>query len=516
MATIVTGVLVACPGSTSASRPSISVGALKAVGGRQVRTFETAAALRHSPSLADRLPAAAPVPPNAATNPDVYLYSVACGADSMCTAVGRYTNSVGFQEGLIVSGSASSWTATEAPLPLNANAGNPYAYLPSVACESGSMCTAVGSYLTNTGYTDGWIVSGSALSWTGREAPLPPKAAPSRLWDQELLQSVACGSGSACTAVGKYRHKGGYYSGLIVTGSWSTWTAIEAPLPANAATPSEAEISSVTCGSGPTCTAVGQYTNAAGPKDGLIVSGAGAAWTAIEAPVPANASARPGVTLVSVACGSGSTCTAVGGYRHKGPYHEGLIVTGSGSTWTATEAPMPANAVSSRPDPELFSVACGSGPTCTIVGGYNAAGVNNSAEGLIVTGSASTWRALETPAPPNGGSSPITQLYSVSCESDSTCTAVGNYFPPNVGAFTGFIVSGSGSTWTALETPVPPNAPSQPASALSSVSCESGSTCTAVGNYSHAGGDDGLIVSGLGSTWIAIKAPLPPKAASNR
>ena len=72
-----------------------------------------------------------------------------------------------------------------------------------------------------------------------------------------------------------------------------------------------------------------RYTDSSGNGQGLLVTGSGTSWTAAEAPLPANAAADPVAGLTSVACPSASSCVTAGTYYGSGN-HQGLLVTGSG------------------------------------------------------------------------------------------------------------------------------------------------------------------------------------------
>ncbi len=82
--------------------------------------------------------------------------------------------------------------------------------------------------------------------------------------------------------------------------------------------------------------AAGTYTDAAGEARTLLLSRTGSSWTAHKAPSPANArivgsqaqgSLTP-PTISSVACWAASDCVAVGGYPARNVGMAGLILTG--------------------------------------------------------------------------------------------------------------------------------------------------------------------------------------------
>src|SRR5580700_5508600 len=66
----------------------------------------------------------------------------------------------------------SDWTATEAPLPTNAN-GDPFVTLGSVVCTPDGSCVATGNYTDTSGSQQGLIETLVSGAWTATEAPLP-------------------------------------------------------------------------------------------------------------------------------------------------------------------------------------------------------------------------------------------------------------------------------------------------------------------------------------------------------
>jgi len=98
----------------------------------------------------------APLPQGTAGNPDVNLYDLACSSVGSCVATGDYGDSNGYAQGLIETLSGGTWTATEAPLPQDA-ANNPAVNLYGLACPSVGSCVATGQYLDANGRPQGLI-----------------------------------------------------------------------------------------------------------------------------------------------------------------------------------------------------------------------------------------------------------------------------------------------------------------------------------------------------------------------
>jgi hypothetical protein len=422
-----------------------------------------------------------PLPANA-DHTFAQLYSVACPSAKACTAVGAYTGSAGWR-GLLLAKSGPAWTAAQAPVPTGA-AADPYATITSVSCLTVSVCAAIGSYTDSSGNTQGLLLTRSGSAWKAAKAPLPPGAAPSSVF----LSGVRCASPSYCVAVGFYTDSSsGNQQGFIVTGFGATWAATSAPLPADAGTPAQSHLESVGCSGPAACTAVGDYTDTLGDDNGLILTSSGSSWTATRAPLPSGVS--PPVSLAAVRCLAASLCVAVG-EASVGRGYRGLLVSGSGTTWSATAPPLPANSVT-PPQAQLQTLAC-TVATCTVAGTYAPAGSNRA--GLITTGSGSTWTASKAPQPGNASQDPGTDLGSVSCTSAGACVIAGNYQTASRNN-SSMLLLGSGSSWSLNQPPFPGNAAN---ATISAVSCAKTATaCIAAGFYlDHSGNDQALLITG--------------------
>ena len=395
--------------------------------------------------------------------------------------------------------SVNGWTAAKEPPP--ADPGQFWSIPQRIACPHVGRCTVVGEFSDPSGNRQGLLISGSGKSWTETKAPVPSGAASN---PYVVLYSITCVSATVCAAVGLYVDSSGNEQGLIVTGAGRTWTATEAPIPAGAGANPQAWLASVACASVVSCTAVGSYTDSSGSQQGLIVTGSGSSWMASRAPVPAGAASNPSVALASVACPS-AACTAVGGYTDASAIQHGLILTGSGSSWTATRAPVPK--LYSGRDAGLAAVACPSVTSCTAVGSYTGA---YGAQALAVTGAGSSWTAHDPGPCPNGCSHDNkVRLISVACASATSCVAVGGYNNGSaLGLNVGLIVSRSGAVWHWTSAPTPPR--SYQSLGFQSVTCPAAGSCVAVGAFLDASySGHGLILTGSGTSWRVTKAPLP-------
>ena len=295
---------------------------------------------------------------------------------------------------------------------------------------------------------------------------------------------------------------------------------ILAALPADAAaTNPYVSISSVSCPSAGSCSAVGSYTDNVGLTEGLLLNETAGKWgVGVQAMLPAASSGR--VHLSSVSCASAGNCTAVGTYGA-----HGLLLSETDGTWAAgVEAPLPTTAGSPPQWVDLPSVSCASPGNCSAVGTYEDS-TAGAYEGVLLSETGGTWAApVEMSLPAGTPAGAAAFLDSVSCASVGNCTAVGHYYYYSTSdlAFRGLLVSETAGSWsTAVEAQLPANAGLQDSTfgnafGIDSVSCASPGNCTAVGTYRDSSGKtEGLLVTQSAGSWTSgVEASLPANAGT--
>lgn len=420
--------------------------------------------------------------------------SISCPSAGNCSAVGIYQDNADNEQGLLLTETAGHWGAgVEAVLPANAAATDQQVTLNSISCASAGNCAAVGYYVDNTEHAQGLLLTETAGNWSaGVEAKLPANAGTD---EAVLLNSVSCPSAGNCVAVGTYPVALNAEA-LILTETAGTWAqGVEAPLPANAATPAAAGLDAVSCASVGNCSAVGSYLDSSDNGDGVLLTETAGTWaTGVEATLRAHgATTIPrGVDLLSVSCPSPGNCTAVGSYDN---HSSSLMLTEQAGEWTAgVAASLPANAAKIL-DSQLIDVACASAGNCTAVGEYFDKPRNT--QGLLLTQTGGKWsKGTEAPVPTNANTKATKQfvyLNSVSCASAGNCSVVGNYVDKsNEGQ--GLLLTEAGGTWTTgVKASLPANGVG---GGLASVSCPSNRRCGAGGRYGvGSAGVHGLLMS---------------------
>jgi RHS repeat-associated protein len=446
--------------------------------------------VQHAPHLA-------PLGPGAAGSSGE-IYGVATPSDSVTVAVGTFTPGNGVTIGLIETRSGSQWISTAAPVPAGATQQSAAAKVLKVACPSTTVCMAVGWYTDNSGNRQGLLLNLSGSTWTATKAPLPnPAANP-----VAGISRIVCTSTASCVAVGDYNLLGGGAGGVIETYSSGSWSAVNAPVPSNAINVSG--LSSISCPTTGACVAVGSYDLPGPVQTGLLEVLSGGSWTATQAPFPASSNYT---YLNDVSCWSSTSCEAIGFYNDTTTSNiYGLIETLASGTWTGTQAPSPSNATT-NPWEEMYSISCPSSGFCQASGTYE---TSSMAPGVILSLAGGSWSASEAPEPANIGPSGEVSVPFVTCTSSTSCVLADEY-PITSSDSPGALDELSSGSWSSLEAPGTDGTGTY----YLSIACSSVGNCVAGGASVEpsASGSSPFISIETGGSWgylIAPGATLPP------
>jgi hypothetical protein len=411
------------PGPQLNSVSCAAAGNCTAVGSYQDSLGHSQGLLLSQSSNAWSVGTKAPLPGDAAAAPISSVNSVSCVSAGNCTAVGSYHDSSGYSQGLLLIDSSGVWTAIKAPLPAGAGT-NPAVSLSWATCTSAGNCTAVGSYQDSSAHSQGLLLSESSGSWTAAEM-IPPGDAGTN--PQVGLGSVSCPAAGDCVAIGSYRNSLTQNQVLLVSETSGTWSAaFQPPLPADGGTSGGHGLRSVSCPSVGNCAVTGYYYDSAGHTQGLLLSESSGTWTPTKASLPADANAIPSAEVSSVSCASAGECAAGGDYTDASGHSQGLLLSESSNLWSAgMKAPLPADA---GPNPSAFidSVSCVSAGNCSAVGSYQDS--SGHTQGLVLSESSGSWSTvIKAAVPSDAGTNPNAELNSVSCASAGSCSTIGNY-----------------------------------------------------------------------------------------
>jgi hypothetical protein len=260
---------------------------------------------------------------------------------------------------------------------------------------------------------------------------------------------------------------------------------------------------------------VGQYRNTGGVYIPLVATLSGTTWSASIAPLPSgvfatNESSPP--LLNGIACPTASQCVAVGSYRDGSGDLNGLLDTWSNNSWTGIRAPEPSDQGTGGDQNALLSqVQCPTASSCTTVGFYS--DTTGASHGLIDSWNGGGWTPTAAPEPAGTIGA---QLGAVSCPSPNFCAAVGQYADSGDHNW-GLIETFSGGTWTGTTAPQPAAEPETNQYAfLWELNCPTPSYCIVAGEFENTPTSDAatLLTYSAGS-WSAALAPVPSDASGS-
>jgi len=444
-----------------------------------------------------------------ALNPDVQLSALSCASTGNCAAVGTYDDAIGDSQGILVSEAGGIWKpSVQAQAPVGASS-DPFkaadgGSIADVACPGAGSCVAVGRYTDSVGIDHALAITESGGRWErGLKLQLPANAIravkPKTGATQDLnLDNVACGSVGNCVAIGNYETNAEVWEGLIVTEARGRWTrGIEAPLPAGAPIEGQnAFLLYADCVGATGCTLAGDYVDASGHQQALLIRGAGASWVAAPDPAaPSDANVDPNIEPTGVSCTDALDCVAVGTYVNPLENSLGLAFIESHGDWeAATGVTLPSGAAPATTVGDqtavLSSVSCPQTGDCTAVGWYFDNDENG--QGLLVSEQHGVWQPgaqAALPANAVGGlEKQSAGLDWVSCASVGNCLATGEYTDLGYDS-QGLLLSESGGVWqTALESPLPAHASRQQTAATDQSDCTAAGDCAVIGEFNATHG----------------------------
>jgi hypothetical protein len=394
------------------------------------------------------------------------------------------------------------WSAVRAPLPADTDGvSGQYVSLDDVSCQKAGSCTAVGFDKASGDVTQGLVETLSDGTWT-------PSAVPdvSSKKGVAALAAVSCPALGTCVAVGFASSAAGALTPVVGTLAGGRWDPVKSTLPDDAITTASATLNDVSCPAAGTCVATGWYSNEGGHRNGYVATLANGTWTATSALLPKDAapeqySSTASTYLAAVACTGIGACVAPGQYRDARGQTRAFIDTLSGGAWTATAAPLPADAAATGQVAGLWAIGCPAPGTCVAAGHY----IERDGEPRYLTetlsGGAWTASALSLPADAAADQKwsqyESTTIGGLACESAGYCVASAGYVT-KANAIVAIIETLSDGTWTAARAPLPadaaPGSGQGNAAYLTLATCPAAGSCLMVGSYPAADGTvEGLI-----------------------
>jgi hypothetical protein len=304
------------------------------------------------------------------------------------------------------------------------------------------------------------------------------------------LSAISCSSARACTAVGASSPSISSLKTHVLAERWNghAWRIQATPNPRGA---TSSNFFGISCWSAGGCMAVGTYTDRAFLRKALAERWNGVKWQVVPARTPHGGHFT---ILNGVSCTSAHGCVAVG-VHEVGVAEVPLAELWNGTGWRLVSIPAPHAATTTG----MQGVSCSSASRCTAVG---SSAVGSSAPATL----AERWNGHSWAIQPTAA---MGTLRGVSCPGAGECMAVGTAGSPGSSAV--LALRWNGTSWVASSAVVPPGSTQ---SFLYSVSCASAGSCTAVGQ-SLASGEPTLAERWQGSSWSIQATPNPAAATES-
>ena len=366
------------------------------------------------------------LPANAGSGTPI-IESASCASATSCTLAGTYPDNASVDQAMVVTRSGGHWgRAVELKLPSNADTGIG-GLAESVSCSRAGSCVAVGSYRSN-GVFEGFTAAKSNGVWhQAKQVKLPANAGTAGA----SISAVACTGPGSCVLAGNYTDNHGHVRPMVATQTKGSWAgARELGVPGAASTKGRVLLTSLACPKLGECVAVGQFDDKSGKTRAMAVTESARTWgRAFQLTLPKDAAGVPLVSVQSVACSSAGNCVAVGSYRTKTLKTVPMSMTESRGSWGRGQhiTNAPANIAASA-SVGLTSIACARTGKCTAAGSYPLKGGGVAA--LIMTRSGTRWTAgtrIRLPAGAASGSSQIAQAKAIGCTATGFCAMGGTY-----------------------------------------------------------------------------------------
>jgi hypothetical protein len=228
----------------------------------------------------------------------------------------------------------------------------------------------------------------------------------------------------------------------------------------------------------------------------------GSDWESVAMPTVGGAEST---SFISDSCTSPNFCIAAGQANFSGGEFTPITAKWDGTKWSLLTTPSPTGSV----DTDLVSVSCPAENSCTAVGGYDNDEGIFSGEAYAEHWNGSGWTIQTTPNP---GSGVYSGLNSVSCPTTGSCVAVG-YWDQGIGTSpVPLAEEWNGSSWASTGAVLPGGATE---GETAYVSCASStSACEAVGQF-YASGEASLAEGWNGTSWTVQSTPNPSGAADS-
>jgi len=412
------------------------------------------------------------------------ITTIACPGPGDCSAAGYYNDATSLQQGMVVNEVNGTWqTARAIPGLAGLNAGGD-AEIETISCSSVGNCVLGGQYRDVSGNFQVFVVA--EVNGTWQPAGSIPGLDNLNTNGSARIYSISCASSGSCTAGGYYADSASSgFQAWVATEASGTWSgALEVPGTAALNVDAFASLTSVSCPTSSSCTAVGYYDDASNAVQGWVISMVSGIWgTATDIPGLVALNAGSGARALTISCAAPGDCVTGGFYTDGSKATQAFIAEELLSTWSAAEELNGSDTLNAGGAAQVSALDCTAVEACTVVGYSTDA--TGSQQAMVDAELNDVWGAAQTPSGADalnaGGTA---TLSAVSCATSTECVASG-FYTDTIGHSQALVAIQAGSAWTSAQA-APGSIGLNIAgdASLPAVACAPQGTCTAGGFYS--------------------------------
>ena len=243
-----------------------------------------------------------------------------------------------------------------------------------MSCPSVGNCSVAGNFVSTSGHLTGpldglWVADQHAGAWG---APMVVSdASVARDWNGAMT-AISCSSPGNCAAGGMFTGAPQRYDAFVIQEVHGTWGPVQFLTSATVLNAgNNATVTSISCPSDASCTAVGTYLDASDQTRTFTADESGGVWGTPSAVTgTGDLAGLVDGALAQVSCSSAGECLAVGlGWANGTGTGQAIAVEERSATWQAATA-LPGTLSSTSLYAQAKTVSCAAGLDCAIGGWY--------------------------------------------------------------------------------------------------------------------------------------------------
>jgi hypothetical protein len=241
------------------------------------------------------------------------ITSIDCPSNGNCTATGFYLDGSGNVQAFVLSEVSGTWQSAIEIAGLAALNVGGQALPFEIGCNTAGNCSIAGEYTDVANDYQAFAVSSTNGTWGS--AIEVPGTATLNAGGNAGLEAIQCNGPGDCSATGSYLDASSFSQAFVVNEVGGTWgSAVEAPGTAALNAGGGADLGAISCISVGNCTASGAFTDSSSKLQSMVIDEKGGTWaSAIELPGTDSLNVGSSSYAESVSCNDDGSCS-VGGY----------------------------------------------------------------------------------------------------------------------------------------------------------------------------------------------------------